>query len=112
MKLYEANHPYYCSEGNYYNNDCHTTWETWDDFIEVWGGVDKDYNLIWRWDWHEGEDYELKEGECILRVHMVLQRKASLISHDISVRRDEEFVIREFLESYWEIMKKMWSPFE
>jgi hypothetical protein len=28
---------------------------------EVFGDADMDFNLLFRWDWHEGEDHELEE---------------------------------------------------
>jgi hypothetical protein len=33
--LWEMDHPYYCSEGNYFNNECHAEFATWSDFLKV-----------------------------------------------------------------------------
>ena len=38
--LWEYDHPYYCSEGNYYSNDCHHTFCSWEDFDAEWGDSD------------------------------------------------------------------------
>jgi hypothetical protein len=65
--LWEAKHSYYCNQGNYFarefsdGSEIGGEFETWADFIEEFGDADMDFNLLFRWDWHEGEDHELEE---------------------------------------------------
>src|SRR4051812_18834833 len=58
--LWEADHAYYCSESNYYapgNDQPYTAYKTWQAFAEAEAGSDLDYNLVFRWDWREGDDW-------------------------------------------------------
>ena len=43
-------HPYYCSESNYYSNKPSMTWETMTEFLDEFEGTDIDMNLVFRWD--------------------------------------------------------------
>ncbi len=45
-----AEHPYYCSESNYYSNDANAEWETMTDFLAEFDSADVDMNLVFRWD--------------------------------------------------------------
>jgi hypothetical protein len=54
--LWEVDHPYYCTEGNYYSNGCHSTYDSWADFVEEANGWDLDMNLLFRWDWRKPEE--------------------------------------------------------
>ena len=50
--LWDFDHPYYCSESNYYSNEPGQTWESWVDFVnEGMYDSDPDLNLLFRWDW-------------------------------------------------------------
>lgn len=60
--LWEIDHPYYCNEGNYFasNGDLSAShFKSWADFIEENADADFDMNLVFRFDWVEGEDHEL-----------------------------------------------------
>lgn len=113
QKLYEMDHPYYCSEGNYFNSDCHTEWDSWQSFFREYGDTDPDLNLIFRWDWRDGE-YETPKadhkGMEYLYIYVVGQRKARLESNRIAVRREEEPEIRAWLEKRLETIKAIWQP--
>lgn len=115
MKLYETNHPYYMSQGCYFDRGCHHEYESWEDFLEEWRESDIDYNWIIRWDWSTLEDMELTpinhEDEELLQIQFFLQRKSYPISCYIRVNRDQEPEIKEFLNKYWLYMKEMWAPF-
>lgn len=115
--LWEVKHPYYMTEGNYYQNGCHQRWAAWHDFIAEFGDADKDYNWFVRWDWLEGEDGGAGEftGDIYYRngvfmLQMVGQRKAYLGSPEVAVCRADEPAIRAFLEPFWAYMKEMWEP--
>lgn len=115
--LWDTNHPYYMTEGNYYSNDCHLEYKSWSEFLANWGDSDMDYNWFVRWDWREGDDWGLgdyngddnyRHAQFVMQV--VLQRKAKLQSVSISVCRNDESEILKFLEPRWDYMKTMWSP--
>ncbi len=107
--LWEHDHSYYCSEGCYYVpgtqwSDVHADWESWQDFLEDWGNVDPDYNLLFRWDWDRYEDSE------DLKLFFYMQRKAKPFSHTIKVTEDDEDSVRTWLIERAEHMRKLWSP--
>lgn len=117
MKLWEADHPYYMTEGNYFSNDCHTEWASLGLFLEVFGNADIDRNLVFRWDWREGKDWDLPEYNGSdadrafdLMLQMIQQRKASLVSHRIKVCRNDEPAARAYLEKHAERNSENWEP--
>ena len=115
-RLWEVDHPYYMNEGNYYQSGCHQVYESLDDFIDEWGGMDIDTNRVHRWDWREGEDWgvEVDESEDVLgllMVYFIMQRKARTLSCEISVRRSDERRVIEYLRKHAERTVEIWSPF-
>lgn len=115
--LWEIDHPYNMHEGNYFDNSCHTHFKSWAEFVSEFGDSDLDYNWVIRWDWREGDGWDLGEysGDDNYRharfmVQMVMQRKALLQSFEVEVCRADEPTILEFLRPRWEYMKEMWAP--
>lgn len=115
--LWEIDHPYYCNLGNYFNNDCGEKYKSWDDFEECVKYEDIDLNLIFRWDWNEGKDFDLEEfngdiyNKCgILYLFYISQRKGIYRWVEIEVCRDDEVNVKKFLEQRWNHMKKLWCP--
>jgi hypothetical protein len=116
--LWEANHPYYCNEGNYYARDMHETYDSWDDFIADWGDADADMNLVFRWDWKRADpdDYEpdddgvVRVPEDTLNVYWVLQRKAILRSTECVVTEADEPAVREWLSKRAKTITAIWEP--
>jgi len=51
--LWECDHPYYCSEENYFRGRSETVaeYDSWAGWLNLNLGMDVDYNLIFRWDW-------------------------------------------------------------
>lgn len=120
-RLWEVDHPYYMTEGNYYSNDCHYDYPNLDAFLSEWGKADKDYNWLVRWDWEEGTgdsewvrpaDRPDTYMDGLLKVQFIGQRKARLQSCDVIVCRYDEPRVREYLEGYARYMAKMWEPFD
>lgn len=121
MHLWEIDHPYYCNDGNYFasGNDqptCH--YKTFGEFIEAEGDSDFDLNLIFRWDWQEGEDYGLptvKEDQDVyyrngrLCIYWMGQRKGLYRWTTIEVCRADESDIIKFLKPRWNHMRKLWE---
>jgi hypothetical protein len=112
MKLWDADHPYYCATGCHFERGCHLTHESWSAFVAVWGTSDEDMNLLFRWDWKEDEDDNgIPTGEHRLSLFYFLQRKGYPISHEVTVTKADEPAVREWLAGKWKHMQRLWSPF-
>jgi hypothetical protein len=111
-----VDHPYYCSPGCYWvkQSQCHTNYQSWEDFFEQYGDADKDMNFVWRWDLRdETEDDETEdkdEPEYCLEIFMMGQRKARPQSFCIRVKPEDEDAIVTYLQGFWERMQEMWAP--
>ena len=116
--LWEIDHPYYCTEGNYYarpDQGLHTRYDSWAEFIADWGNTDPDMNLVFRWDWNRSDpqDYE-PYGEEVpadtLQVFWVLQRKAILRSTECIVTEADEPAVRAWLADRAKTVAAIWEP--
>lgn len=123
MKLWEARHPYYCTEGNYFTSQKHhqTIWpfKSWAEFLAEMGDADLDYNLLFRWDWQEGEDYELapyngddnyRNGRLLL--FFMHQRKGYHSTSVVEVCRADEPAVRSYLEPRLAHLLAVWAPLD
>jgi len=120
-RLWEIEHPYYCSESNYYapgNDQPYQSYKSWGEFDQEYRDSDLDMNLVFRWDWREGEEWELPEfnGDVNYRNGKLLiffmgQRKGLYRWVDIEVCRADEPSVIEFLSVRWDHLKLMWEPF-
>lgn len=113
--LWEIDHPYHCREGNYYKNGHHHTYASWAEFHEEWGNVDKDLNLVFRWDWKRYDPKYLEEDEepepDTLFVFWVLQGKAVLCSTECIVTEEDEPAVRAWLAKRGQHLAAIWEPF-
>ncbi|AWB21192.1 hypothetical protein DA075_09935 [Methylobacterium currus] len=119
MRLWEANHSYYCSESNFYSRDPHTKWDMWSSFVEEFGNSDLDYNLVFRWDWYEGDDWGAGEynGDDYYRngrllMFFIMQRKGIFACHEISVCRADEPSVITFLKPRLAYLRDLWAPLD
>jgi hypothetical protein len=116
--LWEANHPYYCNEGNYYTSESiGAEYKSWGEFVASEGDADLDMNLIFRFDWLEGEDHDLlpyngddyyRNGKLML--FYMGQRKGLYRYCSIEVCRADEPAVSEWLMIRWNHMKLLWAP--
>ena len=124
-RLWEIKHPYYCEDGNYYADGYTQTifrYDSWSDYMEEFADADKDYNLVFRWDWKvaDPDDYDT-EGEFgdpeevpteeYLHLYHMAQRKGAFWTHIVKVTHEDEPSVREYLAGYAEHMRKIWEPF-
>ena len=111
-RLWEVEHPYYCSESNYYSNDTGEQFESWAEFASAWDSYDLDLNLLFRWDWkieeYEGEDRP--KGSHRLQLFYVLQRKGIFMCIEVDVTPQDEPQVREWLQVRWDKMLELWRP--
>lgn len=111
IQLWDIDHPYYCSEGNYFKAGQHTTWTSWKDFAEDTGFVtgDRDLNLLFRWDWRKPGHHDWEGPEQLL-LFFVIQRKGFNCSHEIAVTEADEPAVRAFLEDCANTLRATWEP--
>lgn len=114
QRLWEVDHPYYATEGNYFSNGYHAEYASWAEFIEEQGDLDLDMNLVYRWDWQvpDPDDYEPDEKMPpeTLDLFYVGQRKALHRSVSVEIRREDEPAVREWLTVRAEHMRRVWEP--
>lgn len=116
--LWEVGHSYYCNDGNYFTNESVCgEYTSWASFIAEYKDADMDMNLLFRWDWREGEDWDLEpfNGDINYRNGKLLifwmgQRKGIYRCSSIEVCRADEDDVRAFLLPRWEHMKALWEP--
>lgn len=120
-RLWGSDHPYYCNEGNYYapgNDQPHGRYRSWSAFLDCEGASDMNMNLLFRWDWREGGDWEhgtaftgdenYRNG--ILLLFWMGQRKGLYRWTEIEVCRSDEPSVREWLTSRLTHLLSMWAP--
>lgn len=116
--LWEYDHPYYCTDGNYLaipyeHPECWEEYDSWQDFFEEWGDSDPDMNLVFRWDWrawHLEFPEEHPEENHVLKLFVMLQRKAFSKSISVAVTADDEPAVREWLTERAKTVAAIWAP--
>lgn len=119
--LWEVKHPYYCAEGNFYQNGLHQRYGSWAAFMEAWGDNDMDYNLLFRWDWAIPVDVddpnktalwigEPNTRDCTLRLFWMLQRKGKNCSCEVAVCPADEPAVKAWLQGRYDHLKSLWTP--
>lgn len=117
--LWEIDHPYYGPEGNYYANSYQTaewkhSFDNWGEFLkEDMSELDFDMNFLFRWDWQVPDPDDYEDGEDIpgeyLELFWVLPRKGTFLWATITVSREDEETVREWLVPRWGYMQRMWE---
>jgi len=119
--LWEIDHPYYASTGNYYsrNDPCHEEYASWGDFAEqtYFHHGDRDQNLLYRWDWVSprrpaDDDTEPYNEDDYLALFFMLPRKAIACSVHVSVTDEDEPTVRAWLEECAATLAAWWQPLQ
>lgn len=118
MHLWEVDHPYYCNEGNYFaREEVGDEFKSWASFFEAYKDADMDLNLVFRWDWKEGEDCgagtftgDVNYRNGHLLIFWMGQRKGLYRYSKVEVCRADEPQVREFLQKRWEHLQTLWAP--
>lgn len=109
-KLHETKHPYYCESGHYFGTGSSGSpnrhYRNFSAFLSDWDGADKDYNLLFRWDWNTSEEQPARH---ILSLFYFIQRKGYHIAVTTDVTPEDEPAVRAFLEPHWKQMRKLWN---
>jgi hypothetical protein len=102
-------HPYYCSDSNYYSNDPGGVWNSWGAFYNEYKDSDIDMNLIFRFDLKKSEE----PNTYYLKAFMIHQRKGIFAPHLINNITESDIpTITELLQKHYETILKMWEPFK
>jgi hypothetical protein len=110
--LWEAEHPYYAQEGNFYKAGEHYRADSWSEFFAEMGDSDDDLNLVYRWDWKQDDATEGNPpGHGTLFLYYMAQRKARCFSYEAAVTAADEPAVREWLQKKAEHMRRIWAPF-
>lgn len=106
MKLL-VEHPYYCSDNNFYSNEASETFQTFADFYEEYHDADIDLNLIFRFDVFEREDSK----RCYAQIFIIRQRKGifSPVRIEYFDKQDEVLAI-PLLQKHWQKLIEIWEP--
>lgn len=119
MILKATNHNYYCNDANYFASGVLETFETWEDFREVWLNdelwIDHDYNHCFRFDiknmFNHVTDEEF-EDRFSLHLYMMLQRKGKFVPITIKeIKQGDMQEVGIYLSECWDYMKKQWAEF-
>ena len=118
--LWEVSHPYYCNDGNYYSNDTHATYNSFDEFLEEFGSSDPDMNLLFRFDWKafDPDNYDEEELADLtdedksdkLFIYWMGQRKGLFYSSEVNVKKDDEQRVIKFLRPRLTHLMSLWTP--
>ncbi len=107
QKLWETEHPYYCSGDG-------EDFQSWQDFIDEWDDADMDMNLLFRFDFLDKEDYldtwDFAPDEKLLRLCYIHQRKGYTSAQTIKVQESDEPIIRAWLQTRFDYLKTLWTP--
>ena len=110
--LHEFNHPYYCSESNFYSNEPRERYQSVGDFLAEWEDQDCDLNLCFRWDVTSYDEESVSDKTYHVSVFIMLQRKG--IFKPIHIEQydpeHDEPLIRPYLQKHWERLKEIWAP--
>jgi len=117
--LWEADHAYYCNEGNYYARErVDDEFKSWAEFIAAYADADFDLNLVFRFDWLEGEEHNAGkfDGDEHYRNGRLLifwmgQRKGLYRWSEVSVCRADEPEVIKFLKPRFDYLMELWAPF-
>lgn len=112
--LAEAQHPYYCSDSNYYSNEPRERYKNMTDFLNCFEAADIDMNLCFRWDvWKEiDEETGNPTGKYSAEVFLMLQRKGIFKPCFIrSFKQEEVERFVAYAKKHHETLKKIWAPF-
>lgn len=110
MNLWEYQHDYYCNLENY-NGQTSQKYENWGAFLSEFKDVDRDYNLLFRWDWKTTDGPGFNRTHS-LELFFIQQRKGAFVPiliENVSIYEQDEVI--EFLRPYWEKLKGLWQPF-
>ncbi|MCP4541227.1 MAG: hypothetical protein GY832_29190, partial [Chloroflexi bacterium] len=90
--------------------------KSWHDFLMEFGDCDEDMNLLFRWDWVEGADWELPEysgddnyRNGLLYIFWMQQSKGKYTWSIVEVCRADEDAVIEYLKPRLAHLLTLWE---
>lgn len=111
-ELWEAGHPYYATQGNFYRRGEAYRAGSWAEFMENMSDSDHDLDLLYRWDWLTSdpvEDPDVVEPD-VLELFFIGQRKARAWSYAVQVTRADAPAVRAWLTERAKTITAIWAP--
>ena len=121
--LTETDHPYYCSESNYFSNEAQQTYDSVTDFLDEFEEADEDMNLVFRFDItrrsadtcdnDDLEEQTKEHGPFFVNIFMILQRKGIYkpISCESYNPETEGERLYKYLARHFARNMENWAPF-
>jgi len=110
-RLVSCEHPYYCSDSNYFSNEANERYETMTEFLDDFEDADIDMNLVFRWDISPRGESGADADRYSAEVFMMLQRKGIFkpiyIAH-VNEKEAERF--ERYALKHYEVLQKLWAP--
>lgn len=103
-RLWEIKHPYYCADSQWYFE-----FDSWDDFLSNMLGADKDYNFLIAWHWRDSNDPDWELKTDLLHLTYIRQRMGTLYTYKITVDKQDERRITQFLLEHWLHVVETWA---
>ena len=106
LKDLAVDHPYYCHENNYHNNESQEDWDTMSAFLDEYEDQDLDMNLVFRWDVHRKDDGTYSALICIMqqrRGRYYPQRIRSVVEADVPR-------LVAYLQKHHAQLQQLWAP--
>jgi hypothetical protein len=115
-KLWECEHPYYCTLDNYFasGDKAHASYKSWQDFMDEEEESDLDMNLVFRWDWKLPDDVVPEDANyrsSTMEIFILGQRKGIFRTVKVDICLADEPHIRNWLLPRWKKMQALWAPF-
>ena len=112
LERLSVDHPYYCSESNFYSNEPNQGYETATEFLDDFESADIDMNLVFRFDVQPRGENGAEYGRYCAEIFMMLQRKGIFkpiyIKH---INEKEAERLESYLAKHFEKIKEIWRPF-
>lgn len=107
-------HPYYCSDSNYYNNECFFEYPNWKSFVAEMGDADMDMDLLFRWDVKKRSDlFNDDDQGFVVQLFFMQQRKGRFVIHQInSIKESEAIDLTVYLSTRLGKLLELWLPFK
>lgn len=111
-RLVSCEHPYYCSDANYFSNEPKQRYETATEFLDDYESADIDRNLVFRWDVEPRGETGAEAGRFCAEIFMIQQRKGIFKPIYIAHINDTEAArFEQYLAKHFETIKALWAPF-
>jgi hypothetical protein len=106
--LEKTEHPYYCSDSNYYSNEAETIYDSVSEFLNEMEYSDPDLNLCFRFDIREYD----RSTKLYVEIFIMHQRKGRFwyVCCKSYNPETESERLEKYLQKHWNLLNKLWTP--